>query len=181
VFTTANWNSARLVTATGLNDEADDGDVAYNIITAAASSSDANYSGLNAANVSVTNTDDDTAGITVSAISGSTTEAGNTATFTMVLDSQPSSNVTIGLSSSDTTEGTVLPGSLVFTNGNWDIAQLVTVSGVDDDADDGDTVYSIITAAASSSDAKYAGWNANDVSVTNLDDEGELLFSDDFE
>lgn len=49
------------------------------------------------------------AGVTVSAISGNTTEAGGTATLTMALTSLPSASVTIGLSSSDTTEGTVAP------------------------------------------------------------------------
>ena len=61
---------------------------------------------MNAADVSVTNTDNDTAGITVSPTSGLvTTEAGGTATFTIVLNTQPTADVTIGLSSSDTTRG----------------------------------------------------------------------------
>ena len=51
-------------------------------------------------------TNDDTAGVSVSAISGNTTEAGGTATFTVVLDSQPSDTVTIALSSDDPSEGT---------------------------------------------------------------------------
>jgi uncharacterized repeat protein (TIGR01451 family) len=119
--------------------------------------------------------------ITVSGISGATSEAGGTATFTVVLGNQPAANVTIGLSSSDTTEGTVSPGSLVFTSANWNSAQLVTVTGVNDNLDDGGVAFSIITAAATSSDANYSGLNAADVGVTNVDDEGELLFSDDFE
>ena len=53
--------------------------------------------------MTVTNTDNDTAGITVSTISGHTTEAGGTATFTVVLNAQPTADVTIGLASSDTT------------------------------------------------------------------------------
>ena len=62
------------------------GNVAYTIVTAAASSADANYSGLNAADVTVTNNDNDTAGITVTPTSGLvTTEAGGTATFTVKL------------------------------------------------------------------------------------------------
>ena len=61
------------------------------------------------ADVAVTNTDNDTAGITVSADQrADTTEAGGTATFTVVLTRQPTADVTIGLSSSDTTEGTVV-------------------------------------------------------------------------
>ena len=49
------------------------------------------------------NTDDETAGFNVSSISGNTTEAGGTATFTVKLSSQPTANETIGVSSSDTT------------------------------------------------------------------------------
>ena len=48
--------------------------------------------------MSVTNTDNDTAGITVKPTSGLvTTEAGGTATFTIVLNTQPTADVTIGL------------------------------------------------------------------------------------
>ena len=111
-FTAANWNVPQTVTVTGVNDDVDDGDMAYTIVTAAATSTDANYNGLNAADVSVTNTDNDTAGITVTPTSGLvTTEAGGTATFTVVLNTQPTADVTIGLTSSDTTEGTVSPAS----------------------------------------------------------------------
>ena len=46
-FTTANWNTPQTVTVTGVNDDLDDGDVAYTIVTAAATSSDGNYNGLN--------------------------------------------------------------------------------------------------------------------------------------
>ena len=81
-----------------------------------------------------------------------TTEGGGTATFTVVLNTQPTANVTIGLSSSDTTEGTVSPASLTFTTANWNSAQTVTVTGVDDAVDDGNQPYSIVTAPASSSD-----------------------------
>ena len=52
----------------------------------------------------------------------------------MVLNTQPTADVTIALSSSDTTEGTVSPASLTFTTANWNVAQTVTVTGVDDAA-----------------------------------------------
>ena len=80
-------------------------------MTAAAVSTDPNYTGVNAADVAVTNTDNDIAGITVTPTAGlTTTEAGGTATFTVVLNTQPTADVTIALSSSDTTEGTVGAG-----------------------------------------------------------------------
>ena len=120
----------------------------------------------------MTNTDNDAAGITVTPTSGlMTTEAGGTATFTVGLNTQPTANVTIGLSSSDTTEGTVALASLTFTTANWNTPQTVTVTGVNDDVDDGDIVYSIVTAAATSSDPSYSGLNASDVSVTNTDND----------
>ena len=120
-------------------------------------SADLNYSGFDASDVPVTNTDDDTAGITVTPTSGlTTTEAGGTATFTVVLNSQPTADVAIGLSSSDTTEGTVGP-SLTFTTANWNTPQTVTVTGVDDALDDGDIAYTIVTAAATSADVLYTG------------------------
>jgi phosphoribosylformimino-5-aminoimidazole carboxamide ribonucleotide (ProFAR) isomerase len=167
-FTTANWATPQTVTVTGVNDFVDDGDIAYTIITAAAAGGD--YAGLNASDVSATNSDNDTRGITVNPTSGlTTTEAGGTATFTVVLASQPTADVSIGLSSSDTTEGTVSPASLTFTTVNWSTTQTVTVTGVDDFIDDGNIAYTIITAAATGGD--YAGLNASDVSATNTDND----------
>jgi hypothetical protein len=171
-FTTANWNTARTVTVTGVDDVVVDGNVAYTILTAAATSTDTAYAGVNAADVSVSNTDNDVAGITVTPTAGlTTTEAGGTATFTLVLNTQPTSDVTIGLSSSDTTEGTVSPTSLTFTSANWNTARTVTVTGVDDVVVDGNVAYTIVTAAATSTDTAYAGVNAADVSVSNADND----------
>jgi len=67
---------AQTVTVTGVDDVVDDGDLAYTILTGAAVSADLTYAGLNPADVAATTQDDDTAGITVSALSGNTTEAG---------------------------------------------------------------------------------------------------------
>ena len=45
---------AQTVTVTGVNDSLDDGDIAYSIVTAAATSGDPNYAGVDAGDVSVT-------------------------------------------------------------------------------------------------------------------------------
>src|SRR5206468_1861289 len=106
-FTAANWNTPQTVTVTGVDDFVDDGDIAYTIVTAAATSTDGNYSGLNASDVSVTNTDNDAAGVSITPTSGLvTTEAGATTTFSVVLTSKPTANVTFSLASSNTAEGT---------------------------------------------------------------------------
>src|SRR5262249_2362470 len=100
-----------------------------------------------------------------------TTEAGGKATFTVVLGSQPAADVTIGLSSSDTTEGTASSASLTFTAENWNVPQTVPITGVDDFVQDGNIAYTIVTAPAVSTDLHYNGLDASDVSVTNLDND----------
>ena len=94
------------MTVTGVDDALADGAIAYTIVTAAATSTDSTYNGANPSDVAVSTTDNDTAGVTVTPTSGlTTTEAGGTATFTVVLTTQPTADVTIGLSSSDTDRG----------------------------------------------------------------------------
>src|SRR5258705_190217 len=127
---------------------------------------------MDAADISLSKTDDYTAGITVTPTSGlTTTEAGGTATFTVVLTSRPTANVTLPIATSNSTEGTASAASLTFTGANWNVAQTVTVTGVDDFVDDGDAAYSIVTSAAISADAHYGGMNPSDVSLTNTDDD----------
>src|SRR5438093_10589285 len=118
---------------------------------------------MDPSDVGVTNTDDDTAAFAVATTSGlTTTESGGTATFTIVLDTQPIANVTIGLSSSDLTEGTVAPASVTFTAADWNVAQTITVTGVDDAVDDADIAYSIVTAAAASAEPNYNNFDPAD-------------------
>src|SRR5690606_41276236 len=82
-------------------------DIAYTIETSAAASGDPNYDGIDPDDVGATDIDADPAGSAVTATRRlPTTEAGGTATFTIVLTSQPIADVTIDLTSSATTEGT---------------------------------------------------------------------------
>lgn len=111
-------------------------------------------------------------GITVMTTSQQvTTEAGVSATFTLVLDSAPSADVSIGISSADPTEGVAEPAVLVFTPLNWSVPQTVTVTGVNDCPIDGDVAYSIVIAPAASSDPQYSGVDAADVALVNLDND----------
>ena len=57
-------------------------------------------------------------------------------------------NATISLASSDTGEATVSPTSLTFTEGNWNTAQTVTLTGVDDNDRDRHQDYKISLTAA---------------------------------
>ncbi|WP_199248957.1 Calx-beta domain-containing protein [[Phormidium] sp. ETS-05] len=121
--------------------------------------------------VTTTITDDDTAGFTITPTSLTTTEAAGNATFTVALNSQPTAEVKINLSSDNTAEGILDKPTVTFTASNWNTPQTVTVTGVDDFGDDGDIPYNIITSAATSTDAKYNGINPVDVAVTNTDND----------
>ena len=106
----------------------------------------------------VTLNNDDSAGITITPnnaqgkvdISGNliTTEAGATNTFKVFLNAQPTGNVTVAITGLDATEGSLSASSLTFTTSNWNTAQTVTVTGIDDPQIDGDIVYTL-TATAS--------------------------------
>jgi hypothetical protein len=174
-FTASNWNTAQVITATGVDDVASDGDqnttVTVNVIDA---NSDDTYDPLTDQTVTVTTVDNDIPGFTISPTSGlTTTEAGGQATFTVVLNTQPTAGVTLPVSSSDTGEGTVSSSSLSFSTLNWNVPQTVTITGVNDDVADGDTAYTIVTGDPTSTDGDYNGAGANpvDVSVTNQDND----------
>ena len=135
--------------------------------------SDDNFDAVADQTVSVSTTDDDVAGFTVSEPDGSTTvtEAGDTDTFTVVLNAQPDSDVVLSITSSDTGEATVT-SSLTFTSANWDTAQVVTVTGVDDDLIDG-TITSTTTISVddANSDDNFDAVADQTVSVSTTDDD----------
>lgn len=100
-----------------------------------------------------------------------TTEAGGTAQFSVKLDTQPTANVSIRVRSSNAAEGAPSVGQLVFTPANWNQAQVVTVTGVDDPIDDDDVGYSIILDKLKTKDKTFKRVEPPDVSLTNRDDE----------
>ncbi|MFL3017784.1 MAG: beta strand repeat-containing protein [Acidimicrobiales bacterium] len=160
-FTSGNWNSAQTVTVTGVDDSLVDGSqTTVATISVVDASSDDDFDGIANQTVSITTTNDDTAGFTVAISGGSTSvaESGSTDTFTVVLNAQPASNVVISVTSGDTGEATVSPGTLTFTSGNWNSAQTVTVTGVDDSLVDGSqTTAATISVVDASSDDNFDG------------------------
>ncbi len=131
-------------------------------------------------------TDDDTKGVTVSAASagltiretddGGTTETTeNVATYTVVLTSQPTDDVVIGLSVPAGAPFTTSPSSLTFTPdgaGIWSTAQVVTVTAVDDNVDNtGNQRSASITHALTVGSSDYGGVSVPGVTVTVTDDD----------
>ena len=157
-FTTTNWNTAQTVTVSAGQD-ADTSDD-----TATVTHTVSGYGTVSTAPaVSVTVTDNDTRGVTVTPTSLTVNE-GASGTYTVVLDTQPTDDVTIGVAD-DSPEVDVLPSSLTFTTSNWATAQTVTVSA----ASDGDTAPDTATVSHTVDGGDYAGLNASSVAVTVTD------------
>ena len=178
-FTNGNWDTGQTVTTTGVDDPASDGSQTTAVtVSVVDASSDNAFDSLADQTVSVTTSDDDSPGVSVTASDGSTstTESGSTDTFTVVLNTQPSSDVVISVTSVDTGEATVSPAQLTFTASNWDTGQTVTVTGVDDTAVDGNqnTTITLAVVDASSDDA-YDPVVDVTVSVTNTDNDVSVV------
>lgn len=100
-----------------------------------------------------------------------TTEAETSQNFDIVLSTQPSSVVSVALSSDDTSEGLVSHAKVTFNTQNWSQIQTITVTGQNDDLLDGNIGYNIITAPANSADPNYSGMDPTDISLVNMDDD----------
>ncbi len=103
-----------------------------------------------------------TAGVTITESSGTTnvTEGGPTDTYTVVLNTVPTANVTITLNPG--TQVTVSPSTLTFTPSNWNVPQTVTVTAVDDAAVEGNHTGTI-SHTATSTDTNY-----NSIAIANV-------------
>ena len=126
-----------------------------------------NLEELSVTGTTATIVDDDTRGVTISPIALTVSE-GNTATYTVVLTSQPTATVTVTPSrSSGSSDVTFSPASLSFGTGDWSTAKTVTVSAAQDD--DAEADEAVLSHAVSGGD--YASETASDVAVTVGDDE----------
>ena len=113
------------------------------------------------ASSTVSITDNDTRGVTVSPTTLSVTEGGS-GSYTVKLDTEPSENVTveIGGASGDVSAN---PTSLTFTPDNWDTERTVTVNA----AVDGDAAAdAAVTLTHTVTGGDYQGVSADDVTVT---------------
>jgi Domain of unknown function (DUF4347)/Concanavalin A-like lectin/glucanases superfamily/Putative Ig domain/Bacterial pre-peptidase C-terminal domain/6-bladed beta-propeller/RTX calcium-binding nonapeptide repeat (4 copies)/FG-GAP-like repeat/Calx-beta domain len=129
----------------------------------------------------VTIVDNEVAGVTITKLTGiNTSETGNTVSYSVKLNSQPIAPVTVYLGSQDETEALVtnqsdltsLSGitSLNFTPENWHQTQNFYVKGVDEQIDDDNKNYQIIT-TVSSEDQQYNKLAVNDLSLINIDND----------
>ncbi len=177
VFSPTNWDNPQVVTVTPPAGSPPTAGSTFQVVTAAAVSTDPVYNSLKPADVTVTNGNGTPpsltpavipSGVAVSAGAGLvTTKAGGTATFTVALNSAPTATVTVGLTPGDGTQGKLSTSTLTFSPANWNVAQTVTVAGLDDLSGSPSDSYRIVASAAVSADPGYDGLVVPAVEVVN--------------
>ena len=161
IFTTSNWNTARTVSVTAMEDF----DATNEMVSISHAVSGADYASVTADSVNVIVTDNDTRSVTVSG-SPLTINEGGTGTYSVVLTSQPTDAVTVMPSRSGDPDVTV-SAALTFSTSNWNTPQTVTVSAAEDNDADNDTA----TIAHAVSGADYASITAASIDVTVIDND----------
>lgn len=176
-FTSSNWNTNQSVTFTAINNNisGDDTNVQINITTGTSDVSYRNLSGTIEVNIK----DNDTIGIDFNSSNITLTEGANT-TRTFKLKSQPTSNVTLNLTSNYANRLSISKSSLIFTPSNWNTNQSVTFTAIDNNITDGNITDGKISITTTSTDTHYNlstyilyNINDNDI-VTSL---GTLAFT----
>ena len=114
-------------------------------------------------------TDDDIPGFSVTPTSLSF-EEGTKNPFNVVLTAEPDMDVVFTVTSSAIKDATVDKNTLTFTPGNWDIAQTVTVTAVDD-TENGAGSSTITVAVDDSSDGNFLSLPDQAVAVSISDDD----------
>ena len=157
---TAGATSATLTIAT--TEDTEDEEAETFTVTLATPSSNAALGARKTATGTIT--DDDTAGVTVSKSTLAVTEQDTTGdTYTVVLDTQPTADVTVTVGGHAGTV-TATPASLTFTTLNWDTAQTVKVTAGNDANTANETIN--LTHTATSTDTDYSGITIAGVDVT---------------
>ncbi len=169
-FKPGDWNQPQTVTVTGVDDNVDNpGDRREALITLAASGS--GFAVTVEYTVTATVTDDDDRGVTLSKTALTVPDNGGTDSYTIVLDTQPTDDVTVIISGQGTGELINVDSSVhVFTPDNWDQPKTVTFSGTDEKRDNlWDSKDVTISHRVAGGD--YAGVKVDPVTVTLTDDD----------
>ena len=163
-FTPENWDVAQEVTVSA----AEDSDALNGNATIEHAASGSDYGGASTASVTATESDNDTAGVTVTSTTLAVAEGNNT-TYEVVLDTQPAGDVTVTASVilAEDVSLTVMPLSLTFTTSTWNVAQEVTVSA----AEDPNALNGNAAIGHAVSGADYASVTASSVAVTESDND----------
>ena len=167
-FTADNWNTPQTVAVTA-NHDADA--VADDPVGLMHTVSGGDYEDVTAADVEVTITEDDTPGVTIPVTALELAE-GDTGHYTVVLDTEPTADVTVAIQVSEDADIALDQTALTFTADNWNTPQTVAVTANHDaDAVADDPVGLMHTVTG----GDYEGLLTADVEVTITEDDTPAL------
>ncbi|MCV6637618.1 Ig-like domain-containing protein [Candidatus Albibeggiatoa sp. nov. NOAA] len=165
----ANSNAAQTVSVIVNGDEIDEGTSETLNVNLSNPSVNAQ---LSTSSGTGTITDDDGASFSLSKTTAAVSEPATTDTFTVVLGTQPESNVVLDISSDTLSASTLSPDTLTFTSSDWNVAQTVTITAVDDVQKDGIQSSTVtVSVNAGSSNDRFDALFAQTVAVTTADDD----------
>ena len=165
-FTTVNWNMAQTVTVSA----AEDADAANDVVTLTHTASGGSYDDVPVAEVEVSVADNDARRVVVAPMQQGVHEGGSN-TYTVVLSTEPTDDVTVTIAGFDGTGFSVNDPTLEFTTVDWSTAQTVTVSAAEDDNGVNETVT--LTHTASGGD--YDDVEVAEVEVSVADNDGRRV------
>ncbi|MCY3757551.1 MAG: hypothetical protein OXG96_07485, partial [Acidobacteria bacterium] len=170
-FSPATWSTTQEVSVAVAQD--DDATDEVGTLTFSAASSDSTYHGIPVPEVSVDVTDDDTAGVRVVPNPHMSVPEGESATYTLVLLSQPMAAVAVAISSSNPRKLAVALNEVTFTRDNWNVARPVAFETFHDD----NTLdeKEVLSHTAVSPDPNYKDISVTPLQVTITDRTAEEL------
>jgi hypothetical protein len=126
-FDSGNYATPQTVTVTAVDNHDIGGNPTYFVVFDSTTGGDAAYNAITPSQISVTNVDDDSAGLTISPLTCNTS-TGMPAAFSVTLTTAVTGQVTVLLSTSDANLGTVSDASVVFSTGtDWSTPHPFTV------------------------------------------------------
>jgi hypothetical protein len=168
-----NWDQPQRVVIQGLDDERLDGSQFFLVNILPAESNDQLYHGLDATDLVGTNEDNDQPGILTSTGSLRVSESFGEDQLKVRLNSRPNEAVRIQLKLSASDEFSVLPEQLIFTPGDWNLDQSVTVRGLPDEVAESSSTYQLLLSVIEGEE-NYQGLDTIKVIVAVEDQTPEL-------
>lgn len=168
-FTADDYEDPQYFNIVGLRDYIIDGEQPYKV-QLSSESEDLDFNGLTK-DVELKNRDDDKASIVLKLPDSlMTSEAGEAVKITAQLSVEPTEDVVLKLTSTNTKEGKVSPASIKFDAANWNEAHTITVTGVDDLVEDGNIAYQL-TFAVETNDPNFKDLKVEPIDLINADND----------
>ena len=176
LFNPSSWNTTQTITLQSVDDFFIDGSKSVSITAMINASSDPGFLAVASQTISVTNADNDVARITLTPLDNLSSEAGDTASFSVQLTAIPTADVSFELRSTNTAEAQPQQSVVQFSPANWNVPQVIMVNGINDNPpfSDGSQTVTIVTENVRSTDLNFGAITSIEVEdfvVMNQDDD----------